>query len=182
MADTENRRNSAITPVYRTNGAAAYDIRRIEEFETGNAARRLKEPERRRQVRPRPKPKAKLAVAPLGVLGLLAAACMLLFVISGYVRLFEESTAVSALRAELTQAQEYQQRLQATYDSKIDLDVIQQQATAMGMTMPNSKQTVYLTLTANDKAVISGAAQESVAKTAWQALRSSIRTLAEYFG
>lgn len=180
MASRNDSETRNPRPVYRTNGAAAYDIRTVEVIRTGTAAPKLPEP--KRQPHARPKPKAKTAVAPLSVVGLLAAACMLIFVICGYVQLFEETTAVNELRDQLTEAQEYQQRLQATYNSKIDLDVIQQQAARLGMTVPNSKQTVYLSLKGSDKAVISGTTQENVLKTAWNAISRSVRTLLEYFG
>ena len=173
------KRPNPTHPVYRTNGAAAYDIYR-NEFDSGSAARQLKQP--KRHARPKPKPKAKLAIAPLSIVGLLAAACMLVFVICGYVQLFEEASAVSELEEQLSDAQAYHQRLQATYNSKIDLDVIQQEASALGMAMPNSKQTIYLNLAGRDRAVISGSTQENVAQTAWDAIRRSVRTLLEYFG
>ncbi len=178
------RREHTSHTVYRTNGAAAYDIHHnpAEEFESGNAARKLQAPKRRPHARPKPKPKAKMAVAPGSVVGLLVAACMLVFVICGYVQLFEETSAVSALEDQLAEAKEYQERLQATYNSKIDLDAIQQEASALGMSMPNSKQTVYLNLTGRDRAVISESSQETVAQTAWNAIRRSIHTLLEYFG
>ena len=184
MAQDRNGAPRRDNRIYQTNGAAAYDIYRIpnREMESGNAARRLKEPERRRRVRPKPRPKAKLTVAPLAVVGLLAVACMLIFVLCGYVQLFEETALVSDLQVQLSDAQAYQERLEATYDSKIDLDVIQQQAEALGMTLPNSRQTVYLNLEGVDRAVISESGEESVAQTAWTAINRSIHTLMEYFG
>lgn len=185
MAQNRNaspRRRTSQT--YRTNGAAAYDIYRLppQEMESGNAARRLKEPERRRRARPKPRPKAKLSIAPMGIVGMIAAAFMLIFVLCGYVQLFEETAAVSKLQDQLSEAQAYQERLEATLESKIDLDVIQQQAEAMGMTLPNSRQTVYLTLQGVDRAVISDGGEETVLETAWAAIDRSIHTLMEYFG
>lgn len=183
-----NNRNGAPrrrgSQIYQTNGAAAYDIYRLpnREMESGNAARRLKKPAPRHRARPKPRPKAKLTLAPLSVMGLLAAACMLVFVLCGYVQLFEETAQVSELQAQLRDAQAYQERLEATYDSKIDLDVIQEQAEALGMTLPNSRQTVYLNLEGVDRAVISEGGTENVAQTAWEAIRRSIHTLMEYFG
>lgn len=180
MAQEKKRSTGTTRPVYRTNGAAAYDINRYELPENGSAARELREP--KRHVRPRPRPKAKLQIAPMSVVGLLAVAVMLVFVICAYVQLFEEATVVSELRTQLSEAQEYQQRLQATLNDKIDLEVIQQKANELGMTMPNSKQTVYLSLQGSDRAVITGMGQENVAATAWNAITRSVRALMEYFG
>lgn len=181
MAQTQRHTASARKPVYRTNGAAAYDIHRYEAFATGNAARQLEQPKPQRHVHHRPKPKAKLMIAPVSVMGLLIVACMLVFVISGYVRLFEETTAVSELQDQLNETQEYQERLRATYNDMVDLDKIQERANELGMSVPNSKQTIYLALEGCDRAVISGGTQESVTATAWHAIRSSIHTLVEYF-
>ena len=170
--------------LYQTNGAAAYDVYRLptREMESGNAARRLKEPERRRRARPKPRPKAKMSVAPLGVVGMIAVAFMLIFVVCGYVQLFEETAMVSKLEDQLSEAQEYQERLESTLEAKIDLDVIQEQAEALGMTLPNSRQTVYLSLQGVDRAVISDGGEETVLETAWTAIDRSIHTLMEYFG
>lgn len=179
MAQHRPTANRTTRPTYRTNGAAAYDINRIDEMQYGNAARELQRP--KRKPRTHPKVKAKQLVAPLSIVGMMAAVCMLVFVICGYVQLFEESTRLSDLRQQLSDAQEQNARLQATYDSKIDLDVIQEKAAALGMTIPNSKQTIYLSLPGSDKAVISDRAQESIFVTGWNAISRSVHTLLEYF-
>ena len=183
-----NPRRNTVRPEYRTNGSAAYDIRRATApvQNHGTAAPKLPEPRRtpRPKVRPkaRPKPKAKLSVSPLAVAGLLAVACMLVFVLCGYVQLFEESSTVAELKTELTEANALNERLQATYDSKVDLDEIGRRAAALGMTAPNSRQTVYLNLQGTDRAVISENGSENVVRTAWDAIVRSVHTLKEYFG
>ncbi len=180
-----NRSRRSPRPVYRTNGSAAYDVRRYpaNEIEYGSAARRLREPERapQRRARPRPRPKAKLSVSPVAVAGLVAVALMLVFVLCGYVQLYEETAAVSELQEQIADAQEYHARLQAIYDSKVDLDAIGQRAVALGMTKPNNRQMITLHLQGSDQAVISGVGSENVLQTAWHAITRSIRTLKEYF-
>ena len=182
-----NPRRNTDRPEYRTNGSAAYDIRRVPTpaQNYGTAAPKLPEPQRkpRPKARPKaqPKPKAKLSVSPLAVVGLIAVACMLVFVLCGYVQLFEESSAVSELKTELAEANELNERLQATYDSKVDLDEIGRRAAALGMTEPNSRQTVYLNLQGTDRAVIGEAGSENVVRTAWDAIVRSVHTLREYF-
>ncbi len=163
---------------YQTNGAAAYDINHLPNY--GTAAPKLPEPRHRSRPRKRPRPKAKLMVAPLSVVGLFVAACMLVFVICGYVQLFEESAQVAKLKQTLNQMQEINERLQDTYDQKIDVDVIQSRAAQLGMGVPNNKQTIYLNLKGMDHAEISRE-NESFAKTAWEALTRSVHTLKEYF-
>lgn len=182
-----NPRRNTDRPDFRTNGSAAYDIRRVPTpaQNYGSAAPKLPEPRRttRPKVRPKaqPRPKAKLSVSPFAIVGLLAVACMLLFVLSGYVSLFEESTAVAELKTELAEARDLNERYQATYDSKVDLDEIGRRAAALGMTEPNSRQTVYLNLQGTDRAVINEGGAENVVQTAWDAIVRSVRTLKEYF-
>lgn len=162
---------------YQTNGAAAYDINRQTAY--GTAAPKLPEPRRRARPRPRPRPKAKLMVAPLSVVGLVVAACMLVFVICGYVQLFEETSQVAELKHTLSSLKEVNERLQDTYDRKLDVDVIQARAAQLGMGVPNQKQTVYLTLKGVDHAEISGGT-ESFAQTAWKSLTRSMHALKAY--
>ncbi len=182
-----NPRRNTGRPDYRTDGSAAYDIHRLPPpaRSYGTAAPKLPEPHRaplpKARPKARPKPGAKLSVSPLAVVGLLAVACMLLFVLCGYVQLFEESSAVAELKTELAEANALNERLQATYDSKVDLDEIGRRAAALGMTEPNSRQTVYLNLQGTDRAVINEGGEENVVQTAWDAIVRSVRTLKEYF-
>ena len=175
----ENRNDSRrMGMYYQTNGAAAYDINRLPDY--GTAAPKLPEPRRQSRPRPRPRPKAKLMVAPLSIVGLFVAACMLVFVICGYVQLFEETSQVAELKHTLSDMQEINERLQDTYDRKLDVDVIQARAAQLGMGVPNNKQTVYLNLKGVDHAEISGGT-ENFAETAWEALTRSVHTLKAYF-
>lgn len=178
MAYEDRNDSGRMGMYYQTNGAAAYDINRLPDY--GTAAPKLPEP--RHQARPhkRPRPKAKLVVAPLSIVGLFVAACMLVFVICGYVQLFEETSQVAELKQTLNGLQEVNERLQETYNQKIDVDVIQARAALLGMGVPNNKQTIYLNLKGVDHAEISGG-KENFAETAWEALTRSVRTLRAYF-
>lgn len=175
MARNSRPVHSAGRPVYRSNGSAAYDVNyRREEH-------RARRPAKRPAPQKQPRVRARLTVSPLAVLGMLAAACMLVFVICSYVQLFEQTTEVSQLQTQLEEAQTRNARLQATYDSKIDLNVIEEKARALGMTLPNNKQTVYLNLEGSDKAVILTPQQNDDFHTAWQAIVRCVQTLKEYF-
>ncbi len=178
MANENRNDPSRIAMYYQTNGAAAYDIHRLPNY--GTAAPELPKPERKPRPRPRPRPKAKLVIAPLSIVGLFVAACMLIFVVCGYVQLFEETSQVAELKQTLNEMQEKNERLQSTYDQKIDVDVIQARAAQLGMGVPNSKQTIYLNLKGIDHAEISGGTENFV-ETAWEALTRSVHTLKAYF-
>lgn len=180
MAQQTSRRSAHRGPVYRINGSAAYDIH-YRPYEDGKAAREVREPVRRPKPKAKPCVRAKLTIAPMAIMGMLAAACMLVFVLCGYVQLYEQTAYVSELETQLEEVQARNARLQSTYDNKIDLNVIEEKALALGMTLPNNKQTIYLDLEGSDKAVILETEEDNVVGTAWQAIVRSVQTLREYF-
>ena len=163
---------------YRTNGAAAYDIRAY-----GNAAPEIQRPglpqERRQPVR-RVRVKAKLAVSPFGVVGILASACMLVLVIFGYVQLYEAKTQVSDLNDQLTALNAENQTLRSEYESKIDLSAIEKRATELGMIQAGAGQTVYLNLSGSDRAEVLGEARANGLTSLFEAIKSSVESLVSY--
>lgn len=168
-------------PVYRTNGAAAYDIR-YTQYQHGTAA-----PERppmhrpRKRTAPRKRVKAKLTVAPMAVVGMLVAGLMLLLVLCGYVQLYEASTQVSDLNSQISELQTQNDRLQSTYNEQIDLKAVETKAAELGMHAPSSKQTVYLELSGRDKAEILTTEKQNVFQTMIEAVRSTVQRMVEYF-
>ena len=126
MATNQNR--NQYRNLYRTNGAAAYDINAFR----GTSAPEIQRPklpeEQRRPVR-RVRVKAKAAVSPFAVVGMMAAACMLVLVIFGYVQLYEATSEVGDLTSELSALQQENQMLQSEYEGKIDLAAIEERAT-----------------------------------------------------
>lgn len=174
MAANMNRSNYS----YRTNGAAAYDVRAY-----GNAAPEIQRPrlpqERQQPVR-RVRVKAKLAISPFGVFGIMAAACMLVLVIFGYVQLYEATTQVSDLNAQLAALNEENQTLRTTYESKIDLSAIEKRATELGMIQASAGQTVYLNLSGTDRAEVLQEEQENGLASVFGAIKSSVESLVSY--
>ena len=174
MAANENRTNS----IYRTNGAAAYDVRTY-----GNAApeiQRPRLPQERRQPARKVRVKAKLAVSPFGVFGLMAAACMLVLVIFGYVQLYEATTEVSNLSDQLASLNEENQTLRTTYESKIDLSAIEKRATELGMIQSGAGQTVYLNLSGSDRAEVLREEEQNGLASVFEAIKSSVESLVSY--
>ena len=85
MATERKQSTTQRRAAYRTNGAAAYDVR-YQPYQYGTEAP-VRQPagKPRKKAAPRKRPKAKLAVAPLAVAGMLMAGLMLLLVLIVYV-------------------------------------------------------------------------------------------------
>lgn len=177
MAASRQRPNMS-----RMNSSAARTARGAQ-YQYGSAARRLQEPQRPRP-RKRPaaqkRPKARMVLAPTSILCMLAAACMLLLVLCAYVELYETNTQVSDLEDELAQLQQSGERLQSTYDSQLDLNNIEEKSQALGMSLPNSQQTVYLNLKGTDHAVVLENEEPGFFEKVVQAISGSVHKLMEY--
>lgn len=161
------------------NGSAAVDLNRY----YGTAAPEIQHPglpEERLLPQKRKRVKAKTAVAPVGVLGLMVVACMLILVIFGYVQLYEATEQVSSLENELTGLMQEQVVLESLYESGIDLDYIEQRAEELGFGVPSKDQTVYLNLTGTDKAEIYAVERANIFQRVIRAIESSASGLVEY--
>ena len=176
MAELQNRQ----TPRYRTNGSAAYDVRRY-----GNAAPEIRRPglpEERRQPTParRVRVRAKTEIAPLAVLGLVATVGMLILVVFSYVRLYEATAEVGRLNEELAALSQEQQALTSEYEGKIDLAAIEQRARELGMVQPTDAATVYLNLSGTDRAEVLSEESPGLLESVIGAFKSSVESLVSY--
>lgn len=163
------------------NGSAAYDMYHVEYY--GNAAPEIQHPglPEERSIRQRQKRvKAKTAVAPLGIVGMLVVACMLVLVVFGYVQLYEATDRVSKLESSLATLTKEQAVLQSLYEGGIDLDYMKTRATEMGFAAPREDQTVYLNLTGTDTAEIYQVEKTNILQRVLQAIKSSAAGLVEY--
>ncbi len=183
MAQRTNRR-----PVRRpeptggrmTDGSAAFDRAYALRMAAQPAPQpRPQLPEERPAPRPRPiRVRAKAALSPFAIVGLAAVSVLLLMMISAYVRLYETTTEVSALTSELSALQSEQSQLTSQYESKIDLNHIEEMAVSeLGMTAPSSDQTVYVNLSGPDQAEVIQTDRSQTAKTIWQAFSESVSDL-----
>jgi len=176
MAAEDRRRR------YSANGAAAYDIYSYRSRE--NTAEELTAPQELPQEQLRPKKrvrvKVKTAIAPFTLFGMLAAACMLVLVIFGYVQLYEATTNVSELQSKLQTLNQQQVLLQSKYEGKIDLSAIEKRAGELGLTEPTQEQTVYVNLTGSDCAEIYQQQKTNVVEEVISAMKQSISDLIAY--
>ena len=136
-------------------------------------------PEQQRQARPRAvRVRAKLVLSPFAVVGFAMVAVMLFMMISAYVRLYETTTDVAGLNADLSSLQEQKAILTTQYESKIDLSHIEEMATGeLGMVKPGGDQTVYVDLAGPDEAKIITPDRSETARTVWQAFSESVSDL-----
>jgi len=161
------------------NGSAAVDLNQFyptaaPEIQSPGLPEERPLPQKRKRV------KAKAAVAPVGVLGLMVVACMLILVIFGYVQLYEATEQVSNLESELSALMQEQVVLESLYEGGIDLDYIEQRAEELGFGLPTKEQTVYLNLTGTDKAEIYKVEKANIFQRVIQAIESSASGLVEY--
>lgn len=174
MADLDTR--------YRSNGAAAYNVYAFSGYE--QTAQPLERPqglpEERPQRRQQTRVKAKTQVAPFALIGMMAAACMMVLVIFGYVQLFEATSRVSKLQSQYQSLQEELAVLTSKYEGKLDLTRIQERAGELGLRTATPEQTVYVNLSGADRAVIYHETKTSLAKEVVEAVQHSISELIAY--
>lgn len=167
--------------MYGSNGSAAYAVH----YSRGSAAPDIRRPSRLPEEQRRPERRVrvrqKTAVAPFAVFGMLAAACMLILVVFGYVQLYEATSNTAGLQSQLDELNASNQTLQSRYEGSIDLAAIEEKATAqLGMTKPASGQTVYLNLSGSDRAEILTRQKNNPVTEVVEAVKSTVSSLVSY--
>ena len=168
----------------RSDGNAAYDLYRNPWNESTARELELPElpelPQQRPADRERVVVKARAEISVTAVLGFVAVLALLVMVISGYVRLYELSSDHADLADELTALQAEQDRLEASYESKLDMEQIETVAASeLGMHVPGADQIVYLDMSGEDAAVVYDSDSMGVSSV-FQALQNGFRYLTEY--
>ncbi len=157
--------------IYKTHGAAAYDVRKQKQVEL---------PAEKHEKTSVKRVRATMQVSFSAVFGLATVAFMAILVIFGYVRLYEASAAVSSMKNEISTLQDEQTKLQSVYEDKFDLNAVEQRATELGMVYPKSSQVVYVNLNGTDRAEITPATSMNPISVVYYALRDSIKGFVEY--
>jgi hypothetical protein len=146
-----------------TYGNLAYDLERAEQQETDiqefPLVRPRRESERKVKVAVpksnRTAARNKSSVSILGVLGYMAAACMLIMVLMGYVQLTRVSAEASQLQKNITDLKNNEAKLKIQYESTFDLTKVEEYAVSrLGMMPATNSQIYYMNSTNPDKAVI----------------------------
>ena len=124
---------------------------------------------------------SKISLPVWAVIVMLAAACLLVLVIFGYVQLYEATSQAGDLADQLESLTQENQLLHSEYEGKIDLAAIEERATRdLGMTQPTSSQTVYLNLAGSDRAEVLQEESSNPLTAVVNALKSSMESLVSY--
>ena len=163
-------------------GSVAYDVY-DPRFE-GSTAPKPKPaalPDEHAAPKKQPLRKAKLAVSPVAVIGLALAVILLAMVVYGYVQYYEATSRVGELQSELNSVQRSTQKLRSTYESRIDLNEVEQRARGLGMSQPTTKQSVYLNVSGADHTEVFAVDDRSFLQKATDAVSESFQGIVEYF-
>lgn len=168
--------------LYKSNGAAAYDIYSLPEFDS-NAVRKVKPaqlPHEHNKAQTEKRVKAKVQITPFTIVGIAAVVLAVLMVMLGIVRLFEAKNIAGDLNAQLSAAKEENVRLRAQYDNIVGYDDVAAYATSHGMRQPTTNQTVYVSVPQKDVAVIETYQKQGVLSQAWETLCDGFASVVEY--
>ena len=153
---------------YRVSGANAYapiPVRR--------PSRLPEEPKKQ------PKPEVKKArIAPFTLVGIGVAVVLLLCVLFSYARLFEVQSAQTALEQQRDTLLAENERLQAEYESSIDLDEIARRAEQLGMHLPHSGQIQNVQI---DEPAVPTQVQQNEGMNVFEAFQALFLDLQAYF-
>ena len=128
------------------NGAAAYQINTHD-----TAVRQPRELPQERPRREQAKQQRTLSL-PLTILGIVAAACVMVLLVFAHMRLYAVTSETTKLRSQLSSMESELSELQGQYNGMIDYREIEADAmTRLGMAKPNGSQTVYLSLAGADR-------------------------------
>lgn len=167
---------------YRENGSAAVDFYALR----NNAARPLEQPSHLPDAPKKParaqRPKAKLHASPMLIISGIVAAFLLFLVIFNYMRLYEAQSLLSDLKEQQEELTEEQNRLQAKYESMINLEEVAARARGMGMREPLPAQVVYVEVASGDTTeVFSAPEQKGLIARVYDAFHDSLSDVVEYF-
>ncbi|MGM9521729.1 MAG: hypothetical protein ACI3VB_04545 [Oscillospiraceae bacterium] len=135
----------------------------------------------REEVQAAPREKAAFGVPVAGIIGVIAAAALMVFVLLAYVQLNEISSETSQLKSAISELTETGTRLRVTYESTFNLNEIEDYAiNILGMTKLKDSCVTVFASDKTDKAEILNA--DDSAKGLISRASEFIGSLAEYFG
>jgi len=112
------------------------------------------------------------------VVGSIAAAVLMVFVVLAQISLNEAAAETGKLNTQLQELTEHQRRLEITYESVIDMKEVERYAKdVLGMTIPDAGQIAIIRSVPDDRAEVIGGDDES----SLSGLGSFMSSLLEYF-
>ncbi len=164
MAEAAVNRKYGQGAVY---GSLAYDFNnpelyREEYTEAQPKAHPRVQTQTRVRTRARTVVRTRQSIAPLSLLGMLAAAFLLVTAILAQARIVGISSKSVALQQELTQLEEQQAKLRIDYESAFNMAEIEDYAIhSLGMQKPRADQIFYIDTSSPDKAVVIAGAEST---------------------
>jgi hypothetical protein len=131
------------------------DIQYINAYVSGSMAYQLeRKPEKKQVQLPKMRRKKRMVVRidPVAVLGIMAAAVLLVALCVGFFRLQDARAETVSLRNYVAELQSEKQQLQASYEAGYDLDEVERIALAMGMVPVDQLESVDISVFVPQKA------------------------------
>lgn len=141
-------------------GSLAYDFNNPELYrEEYTTAQQKARPQTQTQTRVRTRARTAVhtrqSIAPLSLVGMLAAAFLLVIAILAQAQMVGISSKSVTLRSELSQLEEEQAKLRIAYESAFNMAEIEDYAIhSLGMQKPRADQIFYIDTSSPDKAVV----------------------------
>ena len=138
-------------------GSLAYDFNNPELYRDGSAVQPQAKPRTHTRVHTRARAvvHTRQSIAPLSLVGMLAAAFLLVVAILAQAQIVGISSQSVTLRDELAQLEEQQAKLRIAYESAFNMAEIEDYAIhSLGMQKPRADQIFYIDTSSPDKAVV----------------------------
>lgn len=142
-----------------------------------SAEERRREQERQEAVK---RAKEAQSVSVFAVIGYIAVAAMMVFVLSGYIHLTEVSAEITSLKKEISLLETEQRRLSVEYETTFNTNRIAEYATGvLGMTKLSDQNTRIVRMEHDDRAEVLNA-DDSTGLGILRAVREAISKFSEY--
>ena len=160
-----------------------YEVRERELRHAGEAPRHRDTARERPQVRSLPKVRLREAqhVAPLAVVGAVAAAALAILLLMSYIRLTVLAADTVELRSQLETLEKENVVLTTQYERMFDLATVREAAESAGMTKPSASQVYYVDGTDGDAAVVYRQEEPGLLEKLLESLHHGVYAVVEYF-
>lgn len=160
-----------------------FEVRERELRHAGEAPRRREAAREKPQVRSLPRVQLREAqhVAPLAVVGAVAAAALAVLLLLSYIQLTMLSSDMVKLRGELKALEKENVVLTTQYEQIYDLATVKAAAEAAGMTKPGASQVYYVDGSGGDAAVVYHQEEPGLLDGLRESLHHGVYAVVEYF-
>lgn len=160
-----------------------FEVRERELRHAGEAPRHRDTVREKPQVRSLPRVRLREAqhVAPLAVVGAVAAAALAVLLLMSYIRLTVLTSDMVELRSELKVLEKENVVLTTQYEQMFDLATVKAAAEAAGMTKPGASQVYYVDSADSDAAVVYRQEEPGLLDKLRESLHHGIYAVVEYF-